>query len=256
MIAVSTTQVLWLLLLAAVSYAAWTVYYLSREGRRGGGTASKDGTAPGCSEPKKHKDIVGKSRFVLPPRSHSEPLAATGGKEEKPEKKPNIFVPEQAPEHPRQIPPDELDDVFGAVPEGESNDPLDIELPPDQETFPDNEADYFNDGDDENEDLPFTGNPSAQGISFDQLGDAYRQMVHNPIITEQQKEETGRVFLHLKDTDMLGAMVSGKPEREERVTSLIDTYLSAFHRRMMERSAESLSPQGDFPEDFDVRQYE
>ncbi|GGK19081.1 hypothetical protein GCM10007084_47930 [Parabacteroides faecis] len=254
--AISTSHILWLLLVVAVAYAAWMVYYLTRESHRTTGAGKRGGNAADSSGSKKRKgDIVGKSRFVLPSRSHSQPLTATASENENRTENQDIFAPASVPEHPRQIPPDELDEVFGMTPEGEVNEPLDIELPPDQKTFPDDDADYFNDGDDENEDLPFRGKQSAQGFNFDQLGDAYRHVVHNPKITDEQKEETGRVLLNLKGTDMLGAMVSGKPEREDKVSSLINTYLSAFQKRNAERSAESQPPQGDLPPGFDVRHY-
>ena len=255
--AVSTSHVLWLLVAVAVIYAVWMMIYLTRESRRTERSGKKDGSAAGSSGSKKKGDIVGKSRFVLPSRSHSQPLTATASENENRTEKQDIFAPENVPEHPRQIPPDELDEVFGMAPEGEANEPLDIELPPVQETFPESDADYFNDEDDENEneDLPIRGRQSAQGMNFDQLGDAYRHVVHNPPITNEQREETGRVLLDLKGTDMLRAMVSGHPEREDRVKSLMDTYLSAFHRRMSESSAESPSPQGVVPSGFDVRQF-
>jgi len=253
--AVNTSHVLWLLLVVAVVYAVWMVYYLTRESRRTAAAEKKGGSANSSGSRKRKGDIVGKSRFVLPSRSHSQPLTATASENENRTENQDIFAPVSVPEHPRQIPPDELDEVFGMAPEGEANEPLDIELPPDQITFPDDEADYFNDEDDENEDLPYRGKQSAQGFNFDQLGEAYRHVVHNPIISNEQKEETGRVLLNLKGTDMLGAMVSGLPEREDKVSSLIDTYLSAFHKRNAESSAESQSPQGDLPLGFDVRNY-
>ena len=254
--AVSTSHVLWLLLAAAVVYAVWMVGYLTRESRRTAGAGKKGASAADSSGNKKQKgDIVGESRFVLPSRSHSQPLTATASETENRTENPDIFAPASVPEHPRQIPPDELDEVFGMAPEGEANEPLDIELPPDSKTFPDDDADYFNDQDDENEDLPLRGKPSAQGISFDQLGEAYRHVVHNPPITDEEQQEAGRVLLALTGTDMLTAMVSGKPQREDKVKSLINTYLSAFQKRMAERSAESQTPQGDLPEGFDVRHY-
>lgn len=253
---VSTVHVLWVLLAVAVAYALWMMFYLTRESHRTNRAGKTGGSAADSSRSVIRKgDIIGKSHFVLPSRSHSQPLTATASENENRTENPDIFAPASVPEHPRQIPPDELDEVFGMAPEGEANEPLDIELPPDQETFPDDDADFFNDEDDENEDLPSRGRQSAQGLNFDELGDAYRQVVHNPTITDEQKEKTGRILLDLKETDMLRAIVSGKPEREDRVKSLIDTYLSAFHRRMSESSAESPSPQGVVPEGFDVREF-
>lgn len=92
-------------------------------------------------------------------------------------------------------------------------------------------------------------------VSFEQMGEAYRHVVHDPPSTDEQREETGRVLLGLKQTDMFEVIVSGRPDGNDRVKSLIDTYLSAFHRRMSERSAESPSPQGSVPTGFDVREF-
>ena len=67
--------------------------------------------------------------------------------------------------------------------------------------------------------------------------------------------------IHLQQTskgrkrDVFEVIVSGRPDGNDRVKSLIDTYLSAFHRRMSERSAESPSPQGSVPTGFDVREF-
>jgi hypothetical protein len=80
-------------------------------------------------------------------------------------------------------------------------------------------------------------------------------VVHNPIIIEEKKEETGRVLLHLKHTDMFESMVSGEPEREDRVGGLIDSYLKAFHQRKAERSGENKTPATSVPNGFDVRNY-
>ncbi|MFA7136053.1 MAG: hypothetical protein WC125_09380, partial [Bacteroidales bacterium] len=96
----------------------------------------------------------------------------------------------------------------------------------------------------------------AQGVSFEQMGEAYRHVVHNPTITDEQKEETGRVLLNLKGTDMFEAIVSGQPGGGDKVDILINTYLTAFQKKVAERSAESLSPQGEVPTGFDVRMYE
>lgn len=88
------------------------------------------------------------------------------------------------------------------------------------------------------------------------MGEVYRHVVQqSPIITTEQKEKAGRILLNLKQTDMFEAIVSGHPEGKDKVKDLIDTYLSAFQRKVYERSAESPSPQGAVPSDFDVRNY-
>lgn len=165
------------------------------------------------------------------------PLAATSGRScgnRKGIEKEHIFAPASASEHPRQIPPEDLDEVFGEVPAGEQNEPLDIYYPLYEESFPDTEAEEPDD-EDETEELPLLGRSLAQGVSFEQMGEVYRHVVHDPPITDYQKEETGRLLLGLKETDMFEAIVSGCPDGNDRVKNLIDTYLSAFHRRMGRR---------------------
>lgn len=244
-----TTCILWLLTACAVGYALWTIRYFLKDRYRH--TASETSTG---GDRIRRKEIIGKSRFVLD-RRHSLPQAAIATEAEKGIEKEPIFAPASVPERPRQIPPEELDEVFGDVPAGEQNAPLEIDYPLYEESFPDTEADYLDDEEDDIEELPLLGRSLAQGIRFEQMGEAYRHVVHDPPITDEQKEETGRVLLGLKETDLFEAIVSGCPDGNDRVKNLIDTYLSAFHRRMAAEAAESLSPQGAAPDGFDVRDY-
>jgi len=260
--AITQTHVLIVLSAVAIAYAAWMMYFTMRESRRTDKPGRKDkGNSPASGEKRKKGDIVGKSRFVLPVSGQPSPQAAVAPENETDTKKEDNFAPANVPEHPRQIAPDELDDVFSQVPEGEDNEPLDIDFPlyesfPEEDEEDEEEPDFgFDDDEDENEDYPSEGKSYAQGVSFDQLGDAYRHVVHNPTITDEQQQETGRILLNLKGTDMFEYLVSGQPGRENKVKSLIDTYLSAFNKRIAAESAESPSPQGDFPSGFDVRDY-
>jgi len=247
MAAMTTTCTLWVLTICAVGYALWTVWYLFRESRRRNNRPSVSATAT------VRREIIGKSRFVLD-RRRSQPQAAVAAETEKGVEKEPIFAPASVPEHPRQIPPEDLDEVFGDAPAGEDNEPLDIYYPLYDAPFPDTEAEEPDDEDD-TEELPLLGRSLAQGVSFEQMGEAYRHVVHDPPITDYQKEETGRVLLGLKETDLFEAIVSGCPDGNDRVKNLIDTYLSAFHRRMAAAGAESPSPQGCVPDGFDVRNY-
>lgn len=243
----TTTCILRLLTACAVGYALWAAWYLFRESRRSNRRPPVSDAAP------RRREIIGKSRFVLD-RRRSLPQAAIAAETEKGIEKEPIFASASAPEHPRQIPLEDLDEVFGEVPAGEQNEPLDIYYPLYEESFPDTEAEESDD-EDETEELPLLGRSLAQGVSFEQMGEVYRHVVHDPPITDYQKEETGRLLLGLKETDMFEAIVSGCPDGNDRVKNLIDTYLSAFHRRMAAEAAESPSPQGVVPEGFDVRDY-
>jgi hypothetical protein len=250
------TYMLVLLTVVAVLYAGYAMYFMMRESRRADGDGKKKRQTASPSEEKRHKaDIMGKSHFVLQ-QGVSRPQAAKAVETESNEKKGDTFAPEEVPHYPRQIAPEELDEVFGNVPEGETNEPLEIDQPLYVEPpFPEEEAD--DDEEDENEELPLTGRHSAQGVSYENLGEAYRRVVHNPIITEREKEETGRVLLDLKHTDMFEYIVSGSSTREDRVLHLIDTYLAAFQKRMSTEAAESPSSPmvAPAPAGFDLRDY-
>lgn len=251
MIVINSHTILVLLIVFAVIYAVWTMVYLNRLGKL---QKKKNDVKEQTPAKRKKGDIIGKSRFVLPLFGHSQPEATVTAETESDTEKENIFAPASVPEHPRQIAPEELDDVFGIVPEGETNEPLDIDYPLQVKPFPEEEAEETED-EDESEDLPIKGKPVAQGVSFEQMGEAYRHVVHNPTITDEQKEETGRVLLNLKGTDMFEAIVSGQPERGDKVDILINTYLTAFQQKVAERSAESLPPQGEVPTGFDIRDF-
>lgn len=251
MIVINYYTILVLLIAFAVIYAVWTMVYLNRLGKS---QKKKNDVKEQSPAKRKKGDIIGKSRFVLPLSGHSQTEAAVTPETESDTEKENIFAPASVPEHPRQIAPEELDDVFGIVPEGETNEPLDIDYPLVVKPFPEEEAEEIED-EDESEDLPIKGKPVAQGVSFEQMGEAYRHVVHNPTITDEQKEETGRVLLNLKGTDMFEAIVSGQPERGDKVDILINTYLTAFQQKVAERSAESQPPQGEVPTGFDVRDF-
>lgn len=252
MIVINSHTILVLLIAFAVIYAVWTMVYLNRLEKT---EKKKNDTKEQSPAKRKKGDIIGKSRFVLPLSGQSQTEATVVSETELDTKKENIFVPASVPEHPRQIAPEELDDVFGAVPKGETNEPLDIDYPLQVKPFPEEEAEETED-EDESEDLPIKGKPVAQGVSFEQMGEAYRHVVHNPIITDEQKEETGRVLLNLKGTDMFEAIVSGQPKRGDKVDILINTYLTVFQKKVAERSAESLPPQGEVPTGFNIRMYE
>ena len=96
---------LWLLPLFAVGYALWAFFRLWRMERN----EPADGIV--AEDTPCRQEIIGRSRFVLDPR-HSRPQAAVESETEKVTEKADIFVPTNVPEHPRQIPPEDLDEVF------------------------------------------------------------------------------------------------------------------------------------------------
>jgi hypothetical protein len=247
MITITLNTILALLVAFSILYALWTMHFFISENRR---FRKENREAMLKDQDRKNNkgDIIGKSRFVLRERIPV-PQAAKEPDNEKDNGKGNIFVPSDVPkEHSRIIPANELDEVFGDVPPGEANPPLDIDCPMPEEPEPADEEEEY-------EALQVSGRSLAEGISFEQMGEAYRTVVHNPVITEEKKEETGRVLLHLKHTDMFEAMVSGEPERENRVGGLIDSYLKAFHQRKAGESGENKPSATSVPKGFDVRNY-
>jgi len=251
----TVSYILGVLALVALAYAIWAVGYFTVGYYRLKKTLAKN-TPKQEDSPKRKGDIIGKSRFTLPLSGQSQPEAAVEPENEKDTKKENNFAPSNVSEHPRQVPSDELDEVFGNPPEGEKNEPMEIEVPlSDNSNFPDKgEVDETEDFEDETEELPTRGVHSALGVSFEQMGEAYRQVVHNPSMTEKEEEETGRIFLEIKETDMFEAIVS-QSEEGDKVNHLMETYLTAFHKTIAARSAEDNPPRGSVPSDFDVRQY-
>lgn len=251
-----THLMLGVLTATAVLYAAWSAYYLTKESRRtkrGGKEGNREAELP----PKRRKgDIIGKSLFVLKERV-TLPQATVEPDNEADKQKEDIFAPSNVPGHSRQIPPEELDEVFGDVPDGETNEPLDIDFPLSEEPFPEDEARETEDTlDDEDEALPLTGASTAKGVRFEQIGEAYRQVVHNQSeITDEQMEETGRILLDLKGTDMFEAIVSGKPGGKAKVSRFMNAYIEAFHRRMSLEKGETDSPDDGVPSGFDVRKF-
>ena len=242
--ALNPIHVLVLLTVVAVLYAAWMMYFTMRESRRANGKEREDGKTASVSDNQgRDDDIMGKSKFVLP-QSVSVPHATVGTETESDTEKANTFVPEKVPDHPRQVAPDELDDVFGNPPEGEKNEPLEIEQPlyVEQPPFPE---EYADDDENENEELPLRGQTPAQGVSYENLGEAYRRVVHNPSLTSKEEEETGRILLEMRRTDMFEYIVSGDPKRENRVYDLMETYLAAFQKRIAEREAGSPTSQNE-----------
>lgn len=240
------------LALFAAGYALWAARRLLRGPRTAG---TKQAPPP---QAEARPPIIGKSRFAMPHRRQAAPTAATPAENEKEAEKAGIFAPASVPEHPRQIPPERLDEVFGGPPEGEANDPDPYEAPLyEEEPFPDFEAEMERElEEDEHDDTqPPAGRSLATGVRFEMMGEAYRAVAHDNPLTDEQQQETGRTLLGLKQTDMFEAIVSATPDGNDKVSRLIDAYLTAFQQRIAAEDAGSPSPQAPVPEGFDVRDF-
>ena len=237
-----------------VAYAVWAIAVFSLDALRKRRRVRKCGDDAATKPAQRHNEVIGASRFDLSRRLSTPQAASVAGSGER-EGKEDIFAPADVPERHRQIPPEKLDALFGNVPEGETNDPLDIDFPLyEVKSFPDSEAE-MPDSESENEDLPSLGRSFAQGVSFESMCEAYRHVVHNPTITDEQKQETGRVLSCLKGTDMFEAIVQGAADGGDKVQTLMDTYLAAYNKSVAARMGESLPPLSAAPPDFDIQKY-
>ena len=248
------TAVLVALALFAAGYALWVARWFLR-GQRTAGT--KQASPPKAEA---RPAIIGKSRFTMPHRSQATPTAATGSENVKEAEKAGIFAGASVHEYPRQIPPEKLDEVFGVPPAGENNDPEPYEAPLyEEEPFPDFEAEIerkMDEDEGEHDDTqPPAGRSLAKGVRFEQIGEAYRTVAHDNPLTDEKQQETGRTLLGLKQTDMFEAIVSAAPDGNDKVSRLIDAYLTAFQRRVVAEDAGGPSPQAPVPEGFDVRDF-
>ena len=231
------------------AYLVWVVWCLFEER----GKKLRGDPENGKGERKNNRaDIVGASRFVLP-RRLSQPHTAIENESEKGNENRDIFATATIPKHPRQIPPEELSEVFGNPPDGVENESLDIDYPL-YESFPDERNEGPNFDNDESESEPIPGRTLAQGVTFEQMGEVYRRIAaNNQNTTDEQKIETGRILSQMKGTDVFEAIVSGQLDGRDKVRELMDSYLASFQKRTSE--GEGLSPQGEVPPDFDVRNF-
>jgi hypothetical protein len=242
----STENVLRILVAFTILYALWVMYYTVYSDRKQDKKKTGGDIPPPPKPEMKGKSLMGKSKFVLG-RSHSQPQVATPEKDGDNAGKTNTFVPSNQPGHPRQVPKEELDETFNGNP------PLDIYYPLSRE---DTTAGTDEEDEEESEYLPATGRQSlADGVSFEQMGDAFRSVVQNSRQTRKEKVETGRVLLHLKHTDMFEAVVSGNPGREDKVGSLMNGYLTDFRKRQAAQAGGNEDAKGTVPAGFDMRKF-
>lgn len=189
-------------------------------------------------------DVIGKSTFVLPASKPLDatlkPVGATAEKAENQIGKDSTFAP-ASENHPLLVPDEELDKVFNdAPPEGETNDPMDVEVSMDYE-------------EDEEEDIPehAPSNAVASGISFEDMCAAVK-VLNQPkgTVSEQEERQAGRTLSELQHTDVMRQIVSGEPKKNDRVSELISLHLDTFRKQQGEPEEETEI--GDVPDGFGV----
>lgn len=245
-----------------------SIYFLVADIRKkrkrdvmGEGGAIRDAERP-------QADIVGKSRFTP---GASKPLAATGmpidatpEKSDNPSDNPGIFAPPNEGTPPAKIPAGELDAVFsdtesdeGMPPEGEANEPMDIDYPLEFESDEEeeNREEEEDEEEDESEELEgMAGAALASGVGFEDLVNAIRTVNRVEEATREQRQRAGGALLEIRQTDMFEQVVSGKPDARQIVTDLISETLNAFHRRK-DREEGNTGSGRKAPESFNIRDF-
>lgn len=190
-----------------------------------------------------NSDILGKSKFILPVSmplgATLKPVDATTEKADSQTEKDSTFVPDSE-NHPLQVPDEELDEMFeDAPPEGENNDPLDIDLPMDYE--------------EDEEETPEQAPPGAvaSGVSFEDMCAAVK-VLNQPkgTISEQEEQQAGQTLSELQHTDMMQQILSGEPGKTDRVSELISLHLDKFRKQQDE--PEESNDTGSIPDDFGI----
>lgn len=188
-------------------------------------------------------NVIGKSTFILPASkplgATLKPVSATCEEVENQVEKDSTFVP-ASESHPLQVPDEELDKVFeDTPPEGETNDPMDVEV----------SMDYEEDEDDTPEQAP--SNAVASGISFEDMYAAVK-VLNQPkgAVSEQEERQAGRTLSELQHTGVMQQVVSGEPKKNDRVSELIRLHLDAFRKQQEEPEEETEI--GDVPDGFGV----
>ncbi|EGJ99944.1 hypothetical protein [Dysgonomonas gadei] len=200
------------------------------------------------------EDIIGKSKFDI---RQSRTEATTLINSEKEKENASIFVEKEEKKTSVAIPLDKLDEVFSTDNKTEENsDEINLEIentPPELE--PDNDFEEIDETESEEEDTEGRAGVSmALGLDFNNLASMVRTVETPDNATSEEKEEAGRVLVEIRKTDMFEQVVSGEPKKKVVVSSLMDNYFTAFHRKQQE-AGELEEPTVRAPKEFDVRKF-
>lgn len=193
------------------------------------------------------EDIIVKSTFDL---CHSLPEVRRTENQKNGTDKQDIFATSNE-SVPARIPDEELDEAFSQ--NEKDNEPMDIDVPLEYE-YDDTDDDWAEN--EEEEPWVPAGAILAEGSSFEEIGAAVRTVVHHQTATLEEKEKAGGVFLEIRQTDMFEQVVQSAPGRGDIVTEVMNLHLTAFHRRLADKTATARGNKGrEAPKDFDIRNF-
>lgn len=236
-----------LLICLLAGYGVWLAAYLLWEKRQSGRPAPQTDVAP----PKRRDDvpdIVGKSSFRMTPTTPKSaiptPQAATRDESASAAEKAPTFAPEAKKRSPTRLTDEELDAAFEH-----------LEIPDVPLEYEDDEAAGAD------EEMPLAVHPAgyASGVSFEQIDRAVKT-ASDASATDAERREAGRVFEQIEGTELYDRLVSGSAAIGEKISGLMDCYLSQPISTEGDAEAVAVRPQNitDAPDDtdgFDIRDF-
>lgn len=202
-----------LLVCLLAGYGVWLAAYLWWERRQ------REHPAPRTDVPAPERaddvpDIVGKSSFKMrtttPIAAKRAPQAATDGKTEPATEKAPTFAPETEKRTPARIPDDKLDEAFEH-----------LEIPDVPLEYEDEDDGYI----DEEVPLGAGRRRYASGASFEEI-DAAMRTARDPSAEDAERRQAGQLFGRMQGTEFFDRLVSGSADVAEKITGLMDCYLS------------------------------
>ena len=236
-----------LLVCLLAGYGVWLAAYLLWEKRQ----TKRPASPADVTSPKRRDDvpdIVGKSTFRVRPTTPKSaiptPPAATKTENEKPMEKEPTFASETEKRPSARLSDEELDAAFEhlEIPD------VPLEYEEDDETGAD-------------EEMPLAARPAgyASGVSFEQIDRAVRT-ASDASATDTERREAGRVFGQIEGTELYDRLVGGSAAIGEKISGLMDYYLSQPVSTEGDAGTVAVQPQDitDAPDDtdgFDIRDF-
>lgn len=203
-----------LLVCLLAGYGVWLAVYLWWERRQREHPASQ----PDVTSPEREDDvpdIVGKSSFKMrattPIAAKPTPQAATEGKTESVTEKAPTFATGTDNRTSARIPDEELDEAFEH-----------LEIPDIPLEYEEEDDEYIE------AELPLAEGRRryASGASFEEI-DAAMKTARDPAADDASRRQAGRLFGQMEGTEFFDRLVSGSADVAEKITGLMDYYLSS-----------------------------
>ena len=211
-------------------YNMWLVFYLVMERRQPPQEpTSSEKENPKPVEKKEDNGIIGKSNFKMPPKvPRTVPDTATADEGEAVNEEDITFADETDGQTSEDLTQEELAGIFSDH----------------------RGSDVRNDDDWDEEDIQVEG--YASGASFEDIDMAVRT-VKKKTPTKEEKQQAGKVFTQIKDSELLETIKERQAALGRRIMDLMDRYLD----NPIPQTAVAPKPfkLPDSIEDFDIRDY-